>query len=173
MTFFEGAHDFSLHNNKMNDVKGNYNVNETKNVTNNTDCNNRYLFSDVSRGNNVTHTNSIGNGNGNIISNGNGPQTGGAASVNPQDIARVLFAAGVFNTVIPAAQGSVAPQSAPQQPTQSAAPTPAAPIPMNGIMESIQSGTWTPEMMSTFNAFLKYIQPVTQTDGKQPPNSQQ
>jgi len=89
--------------------------------------------------------------------------------VNPQDIARMLVAAGLFNTVIPAAQGSVTPQ----QPTQSAAPTPAAPIPMKGIMESIQSGTWTPEMMSTFYAFLKSIQPVMQTDRKQPQNSQQ
>ena len=61
MPFFEGANNFTLRDNKMNDVKGDYTVNETSNVTNsNDDCNNRYLFSDVSKGNKETRTTFIG-----------------------------------------------------------------------------------------------------------------
>ncbi|KAF8345410.1 hypothetical protein F5887DRAFT_917388 [Amanita rubescens] len=88
MPFFEGAHNFRVHDNRMNDVAGDYKENGTQNTTNNADSNNRYSSSDVNRGNNVTNTNRIGDGDGDTISNANGPQTGGAVPVNPQNVAR-------------------------------------------------------------------------------------
>ncbi|KAF8345400.1 hypothetical protein F5887DRAFT_917380 [Amanita rubescens] len=72
MPFFTGASNFSMNNVEMNDVQGNYTRNETKNVTNNSDMNNHYSGSTVSKNNTETMNNTIGNGHGNTISFGTG-----------------------------------------------------------------------------------------------------
>jgi len=88
MPFFTGASNFTMSNVEMNDVQGNYTRNETKNVTNNSDMNNHYVASTVSKNNTETLNNTIGmysvnsrnapadsfegNGSGNTISFGTG-----------------------------------------------------------------------------------------------------